>query len=91
VFLSLIYREGEAYATLRLREEIYKRQEGLRASETLFIVPFSRDGLFVSREDIVAKISACRAATPAHTRVALVGLEGVRSVLVHRAYFKQQY
>jgi hypothetical protein len=28
VFLSLIYGEGEAYATLRLREEIQKRQEG---------------------------------------------------------------
>ena len=28
VFLSLIYGEGEAYATLRLKEEIRKRQEG---------------------------------------------------------------
>jgi hypothetical protein len=28
VFLSLIYGEGEAYATLRLREEIQKRQGG---------------------------------------------------------------
>lgn len=28
VFLSLIYGEGEAYATLRLREEIQKRQDG---------------------------------------------------------------
>jgi hypothetical protein len=28
VFLSLIYGEGEAYATLRLREEIKRRQEG---------------------------------------------------------------
>jgi hypothetical protein len=28
VFLSLIYGEGEAYATLRLKEEIQKRQEG---------------------------------------------------------------
>jgi hypothetical protein len=91
VFLSLIYGEGEAYATLRLREEIYKRQEGLRASEALFMVPFSRDGLFVGREEIVGKISACRAATPAHTRVALVGLGGVGSVLVHRACFRQQY
>jgi len=27
VFLSLIYGEGEAYATLRLMEEIQKRQE----------------------------------------------------------------
>ena len=28
VFLTLIYGEGEAYATLRLKEEIRKRQEG---------------------------------------------------------------
>jgi hypothetical protein len=28
VFLSLIYGEGEAYATLRLKEEIRRRQEG---------------------------------------------------------------
>jgi hypothetical protein len=28
VFLSLIYGEGEAYATVRLREEIERRQEG---------------------------------------------------------------
>ena len=28
VFLSLIYGEGEAYATLRLRDEIQRRQEG---------------------------------------------------------------
>ena len=34
VFLSLIYGEGEAYATLRLREEIQRRQEG-RGIESL--------------------------------------------------------
>lgn len=34
VFLSLIYGEGEAYATLRLREEIQKREEG-RKTESL--------------------------------------------------------
>ena len=34
VFLSLIYGEGEAYATLRLREEIQRRQEG-RGTERL--------------------------------------------------------
>jgi hypothetical protein len=34
VFLSLIYGEGEAYATLRLREEIERRQEG-RGTERL--------------------------------------------------------
>jgi hypothetical protein len=38
VFLSLIYGEGEAYATLRLREEIQKRQEGrgTESSRNLF-------------------------------------------------------
>jgi hypothetical protein len=34
VFLSLIYGEGEAYATLRLEEEIQKRQNG-RGTESL--------------------------------------------------------
>jgi hypothetical protein len=34
VFLPLIYGEGEAYATLRLKEEIQKRQEG-RGTENL--------------------------------------------------------
>ena len=28
VFLPLIYGEGEEYATLRLKEEIQKRQQG---------------------------------------------------------------
>jgi hypothetical protein len=28
VFLPLIYSEGETYATMRLREEIERRQEG---------------------------------------------------------------
>ena len=34
VFLPLIYGEGEAYASLRLRDEIHKRQEG-RGIESL--------------------------------------------------------
>jgi hypothetical protein len=34
VFLALIYGEGEAHATLRLREEIQRRQEG-QSTETL--------------------------------------------------------
>jgi hypothetical protein len=34
VFLPLMYGEGEAYATLRLKEEIQKRQEG-RGTESL--------------------------------------------------------
>jgi uncharacterized membrane protein YuzA (DUF378 family) len=55
------------------------------------MVPFAKDDLFVGQEDIIAKISGRRAAAPTHTRVALVGLGGVRSVLVHRACFRQQY
>lgn len=34
VFLPLIYGEGEAYATKRLREEIQKRQEGWEIEQT---------------------------------------------------------
>ncbi|KAF1835737.1 hypothetical protein BDW02DRAFT_484246, partial [Decorospora gaudefroyi] len=40
-------------------------------------VPFSRDDLFVGREDIIAKVSERRVAASSHTRVALVGLGGV--------------
>jgi hypothetical protein len=59
----------------------------LLACDALFIVPFIRDDLFVSREDIIAKISARRVAALAHTRVAFIGLGGVGLVLVHRACF----
>jgi hypothetical protein len=38
VFLSLIYGEGEAYATLRLKEEIQRRQEG-RGTKSLHELP----------------------------------------------------
>ncbi|KAH7396273.1 P-loop containing nucleoside triphosphate hydrolase protein [Pyrenochaeta sp. MPI-SDFR-AT-0127] len=34
VFLPLIYGEGEDHATLRLKEEIYKRHEGHRTQQT---------------------------------------------------------
>ena len=72
------------------RPNAYKKLLSL-ACDALFIVPFARDDLFVGREDIIAKISGRRAAAPTHTRVALVGLGGVGSVLVHRACFRQQY
>lgn len=51
----------------------------LPATGALFIVPFSRDDLFVGREDIIAKISEKRKQTVSrnHTRLALVGLGGV--------------
>jgi hypothetical protein len=51
----------------------------LLLATALFIVPFSKDDLFVGREDIIAKISEQRtsAALRNHTRLALVGLGGV--------------
>jgi hypothetical protein len=49
VFLSLIYGEGEAYARLRLREEIHKRQEG-RGTESLQELI----GMFLLRQDSIA-------------------------------------
>ncbi|KAH9865613.1 hypothetical protein J1614_009198 [Plenodomus biglobosus] len=58
------------------------------SSDTLFMVPFAKDDLFVGREDIIAKISGRRAAAPTHTRVALVGLGGVgkSQVAIEYAY-----
>jgi hypothetical protein len=50
------------------------------APDALFMIPFSRDDLFVGREDIIAEISSKRhkqAASRNHTRLALVGLGGV--------------
>ena len=51
----------------------------LVATNALFIVPFSRDDLFVGREGIIAEISEKRkqAVSRNHTRIALVGLGGV--------------
>ncbi len=50
------------------------------------MVPFSRDNLFVGREDIIAKVSEHRAAASSHTRIAFVGLGGVGSVLVYSLF-----
>ena len=51
----------------------------LLATDALFMVPFSRDELFIGREDIIAEVSKKReqAAMRTHTRVALVGLGGI--------------
>jgi hypothetical protein len=48
VFLPLMYGEGEVYATLRLREEIQKRQEG-RGTESLQDLT----GMFLSRHVLI--------------------------------------
>ncbi|OAL50139.1 kinesin light chain 1 [Pyrenochaeta sp. DS3sAY3a] len=77
VFLPVIYGEGEAYAKMRLRDEIQRRQEGSTASTGLFMVPFSRDDLFVGRKDILTNIGERITAVHAHLRTALVGLGGV--------------
>jgi hypothetical protein len=54
VFLSLIYGEGEEYATLRLKEEIQKRQQG--QSTNLQNMP-SRS--FTDREEVLVQRSCC--------------------------------
>jgi hypothetical protein len=54
-------------------------------SDTLFMVPFAKDDLFVGREDIIVKISERRAAMLTHKRMALIGLGGVGYVLFARA------
>jgi hypothetical protein len=54
VFLSLIYGEGEAYATLRLREEIQKRKDG-RGSE----IPQDLTGMLCSGKGAFLYTSVC--------------------------------
>jgi hypothetical protein len=51
----------------------------LLATDALFMIPFSKDSLFVGREDIIGEISEKRkqAALRNHTRLALIGLGGV--------------
>ena len=51
----------------------------LLAPDALFMVPFSRDDLFVGRGDIIAKISEKRnqAASRNHIRIALIRLGGI--------------
>jgi hypothetical protein len=49
----------------------------------LFIMPFSRDALFVGREDILNAIDKYNVSIDTHVRVALTGLGGVGSVALH--------
>ena len=52
----------------------------LLAPDALFMVPFSRDDLFIGRGDIIAKIGEKRSKqTPSrnYTHIALVRLEGI--------------
>ncbi|KAF2806216.1 kinesin light chain 1 [Mytilinidion resinicola] len=81
VFLSLIYGEGEAYATLRLREEIQKRQEG-RRTESLhdlsvsLLLPFPRNELFIGRKDQLQSLEQCLLSPNTHRRITICGLGG---------------
>ncbi|KAJ4331909.1 hypothetical protein N0V87_008802 [Didymella glomerata] len=70
VFLPLIYGEGEAYATLRLKEEIQKRQEVLSS------LPFPRNELFVGRTDELRSLEQYLLVSNTHRRKTIYGLGG---------------
>ncbi|KAK5674032.1 hypothetical protein LTS10_013212 [Elasticomyces elasticus] len=80
VYLPLIYGEGEAYAELRLREEIEKREKGqgirrvqdLAASSPL---PFSRNEHFTGREDELQALDEFLRSSK-HRRISICGLGG---------------
>ncbi|KAF2621980.1 kinesin light chain 1 [Macroventuria anomochaeta] len=81
VFLSLIYGEGEAYATLRLKEEIQKRQEGRgtgssRNLSVLSSLPFPRNELFVGRTDELRSLEQYLLVPNTHRRRTIYGLGG---------------
>ncbi|KAK7177943.1 hypothetical protein PSPO01_16006 [Paraphaeosphaeria sporulosa] len=80
VFIPLIYGEGEAYATLRLREEIRRRQEERRAESLQDLtvsssLPFPRNELFVGREDELQHLEQFLLPNT-HRRMAIHGLGG---------------
>ncbi|KAF2626414.1 kinesin light chain 1 [Macroventuria anomochaeta] len=81
VFLSLIYGEGEAYATLRLKEEIQKRQggRGTGNSRNLSVfssLPFPRNELFVGRTDELRSLEQHVLVSNTHRRMTIYGLGG---------------
>ncbi|KAK7177910.1 hypothetical protein PSPO01_16043 [Paraphaeosphaeria sporulosa] len=81
VFLSLIYGEGEAYATLRLKEEIQKRQEGrdtgsLHNLSVLSSLPFPRNELFVGRTNELRSLEEYLLVPNTHRRKTICGLGG---------------
>ncbi|KAH7408302.1 kinesin light chain 1 [Phaeosphaeria sp. MPI-PUGE-AT-0046c] len=81
VFLSLIYGEGEAYATLRLREEIERRQEPqaigrLHNLSALSLLPFPRNEHFVGREEQLRSLEQYLLASNTHRRMTVYGLGG---------------
>ncbi|KAF1941895.1 HET-domain-containing protein [Clathrospora elynae] len=81
VFLPLIYGEGEIYATLRLREEIGRRQEGqgierLHDLSVLPVLPFPRNELFVGRGDQLRSLEQSLLPSNTHQRMTIYGLGG---------------
>ncbi|KAH7061021.1 kinesin light chain 1 [Paraphoma chrysanthemicola] len=81
VFLSLIYGEGEAYAALRLREEIERRQQGqgtarLHDLSVLPVLPFPRNELFVGREEQLRSLEQSLLPSNTHRRMTIYGLGG---------------
>ncbi|KAF2687612.1 kinesin light chain 1 [Lentithecium fluviatile CBS 122367] len=81
VFLSLIYGEGEVHASLRLKEEIEKRHEGL-GTKRLYnlsassLLPFPRNELFVGREDQLQFLEQFLLSATTHRRMTIYGLGG---------------
>ncbi|OAG11040.1 kinesin light chain 1 [Paraphaeosphaeria sporulosa] len=81
VFLPLIYGEGEEYATLRLRDEIQKRQQGQKKPDLQDLpisspLLFPRNELFVGRESQMQAIERTLLSPNTHQRMTIYGLGG---------------
>ncbi|KAK7177968.1 hypothetical protein PSPO01_15980 [Paraphaeosphaeria sporulosa] len=81
VFLPLIYGEGEEYATLRLKDEIQKRQQGQGKTDLqdlliLSLLPFSRNELFAGRESQLQAIERTFFSSNTHRCMTIYGLGG---------------
>ncbi|KAI1571289.1 HET multi-domain protein [Pyrenophora tritici-repentis] len=81
VFLPLIYGEGEEYATLRLKDEIQKRQQGqenvdVQGLSVLVSLPFPRNELFVGRESQLQSMERALLLPNIHRRMTIYGLGG---------------
>ncbi|RMZ69775.1 kinesin light chain 1 [Pyrenophora seminiperda CCB06] len=81
VFLPLIYGEGEEYATVRLEEEIQKRQQGrgnvhVQGTTASLSLPFPRNELFVGRETQLQSIGKTLFSLDKHQRMTLHGIGG---------------
>ncbi|KAH7075013.1 kinesin light chain 1 [Paraphoma chrysanthemicola] len=81
VFLPLIYGEGVNYATVRLNEEIKKRQAGkgfqdLRQVSVFALLPFPRNERFVGRDDELHLLEQSLLTPSTHQRMIIYGLGG---------------